>query len=140
MISAETKLRPASTTMASVSKQGGTQTGAVIGGGGAGLAFGLNQGFDFSTTASISRWTKTNLDEMERHGKVVGRCGWTGWRRIRKRSFFFGCISRPALYYHPPETYSANVAASVRREIAFAMNRSATFRFLKEKGIYQNHR
>src|SRR5712671_4121281 len=66
------KLSPLQPTLASVLKQAGYQTGAVIGAAVLDSRFGLNQGFDFYYDRfDFSRLQESNLEEMERPGNVV---------------------------------------------------------------------
>src|SRR5271167_2805 len=66
------KLGALQPTLASVLKQAGYQTGAVVGAAVLDSRFGLNQGFDFYYDHfEFSRLDEANLDEMERPGNVV---------------------------------------------------------------------
>src|SRR5262245_36597449 len=66
------KLNPSQPTLATVLKQHGYITGAVIGSAVLDSRFGLNQGFDFYYDHfDFSRLLETNLDAMERPGNVV---------------------------------------------------------------------
>src|SRR5260370_19271548 len=66
------KLSPIQPTLASVLKQSGYQTGAVIGAAVLDSRFGLNQGFEFYYDHfDFSRLDEANLDRMERPGNLV---------------------------------------------------------------------
>ena len=144
------KLSPLQPTLASVLKQAGYQTGAVVASAVLDSRFGLNQGFDFYYDHfDFSRLDESNLDEMERPGNVVAdvALNWleklAGKRplRIRKRSSSFGCTSttRTSRITRPSLTASEYAAQPYDGEIAFADEQvGRLLRFLKEKGIYQN--
>jgi arylsulfatase A-like enzyme len=69
---AANKLNPAQPTMASVLKEHGYTTAAVIGSAVLDSRFGLNHGFDFYYDHfDFNRLLETNLEEMERPGNVV---------------------------------------------------------------------
>src|SRR5258708_2641542 len=66
------KLSPQQPTLATVLKQSGYATGAVVASAVLDSRFGLNQGFDFYYDHfDFSRLEEANLDEMERPGNVV---------------------------------------------------------------------
>jgi arylsulfatase A-like enzyme/Tfp pilus assembly protein PilF len=136
------KLSPLQPTLASVLKQSGYQTGAVIGAAVLDSRFGLNQGFDFYyDNFEFSRLDEANLDEMERPGNVVADVAldWLG-KNSQKKFFFWMHLYDPHYPYHPPEPYSRDYAAQpYDGEIAFADEQVGRLvKFLKEKGIYQN--
>jgi len=136
------KLSPLQPTLASVLKQAGYQTGAVIGAAVLDSRFGLNQGFDFYYDHfDFSRLDEANLDEMERPGNVVAdeALDWLG-KNSQKKFFLWMHLYDPHFPYHPPEPYSREYAAQpYDGEIAFADEQvGRLLRFLKEKGIYQN--
>jgi arylsulfatase A-like enzyme/Flp pilus assembly protein TadD len=136
------KLSPLQPTLASVLKQAGYQTGAVIGAAVLDSRFGLNQGFDFYYDHfDFSRLDEANLDEMERPGNVVAdeALDWLG-KNSRKKFFLWMHLYDPHFPYHPPEPYSRDYAAQpYNGEIAFADEQvGRLLRFLKEKGIYEN--
>jgi arylsulfatase A-like enzyme/Tfp pilus assembly protein PilF len=136
------KLSPLQPTSASVLKQAGYQTGAVIGAAVLDSRFGLNQGFDFYYDHfDFSRLDEANLDEMERPGNVVADVAldWLA-KNSDKKFFFWMHLYDPHFPYHPPEPYSREYAAQpYDGEIAFADEQvGRLLRFLKEKGIYQN--
>src|SRR3984893_12976920 len=136
------KLSPLQPTLASVLKQAGYQTGAVIGAAVLDSRFGLNQGFDFYYDHfDFSRLDETNLDEMERPGNVVAdeALDWLG-KNSQKKFFLWMHLYDPHFPYHPPEPYRREYATQpYDGEIAFADEQvGRLLRFLKEKGIYQN--
>ena len=136
------KLSPLQPTLASVLKQAGYQTGAVIGAAVLDSRFGLNRGFDFYYDHfDFSRLDETNLDEMERPGNVVADVAldWLA-KNSQKKFFLWMHLYDPHFPYHPPEPYSREYAAQpYDGEIAFADEQvGRLLRFLKEKGIYQN--
>jgi arylsulfatase A-like enzyme/Tfp pilus assembly protein PilF len=136
------KLSPLQPTLASVLKQAGYQTGAVIAAAVLDSRFGLNQGFDFYYDHfDFSRLDEANLDEMERPGNVVADVAldWLS-KNSQKKFFLWMHLYDPHFPYHPPEPYSHEYAAQpYDGEIAFADEQvGRLLRFLKEKGIYQN--
>src|SRR5258708_5166519 len=141
------KLSPLQPTLASVLKQAGYQTVAVIGAAGPDSRVGLNQGFDFYYDHfDFSRLDEANLDEMERPGNVVADVAlhWLekDWlaKNSQKKFFLWMHLYDPHFPYHPPEPYSREYSAQpYDGEIAFADEQvGRLLRFLKEKGIYQN--
>ena len=136
------KLSPLQPTLASVLKQAGYQTGAVIAAAVLDSRFGLNQGFDFYYDHfDFSRLDEANLDEMERPGNVVADVAldWLA-KNSQKKFFLWMHLYDPHFPYHPPEPYSREYAAQLYDgEIAFADEQvGRLLRFLKEKGIYRN--
>ena len=136
------KLSPLQPTLASVLKQSGYQTGAVIAAAVLDSRFGLNQGFDFYYDHfELSRLDEANLDEMERPGNVVADVAldWLA-KNSRHKFFLWMHLYDPHFPYHPPEPYATEYAAHpYDGEIAFADEQlGRVLRFLKEKGIYQN--
>ena len=136
------RLSPLQPTMASVLKQAGYQTGAVIAAAVLDSRFGLNQGFDFYYDHfEFSRLDEANLDEMERPGNVVADVAldWLA-KNSQKKFFLWMHLYDPHFPYHPPEPYSREYAAQpYDGEIAFADAQvGRLIQFLKEKGIYQN--
>jgi len=141
------KLSPLQPTLASVLKQAGYQTGAVVASAVLDSRFGLNQGFDFYYDHfDFSRLDESNLDEMERPGNVVAdvTLDWLekDWlaKNSGKKFFLWMHLYDPHFPYHLPEPYSREYAAQpYDGEIAFADEQvGRLLRFLKEKGIYQN--
>ena len=136
------KLNPQQPTMASVLKQAGYQTGAVIAAAVLDSRFGLNQGFDFYYDHfDFSRLDEANLDEMERPGNVVAdvTLDWLA-KNSGKKFFLWMHLYDPHAPYHPPEPYSHEYASQpYDGEIAFADEQvGRLIRFLKDKGLYQN--
>jgi arylsulfatase A-like enzyme/Tfp pilus assembly protein PilF len=136
------KLSPLQPTLASVLKQAGYQTGAVIAAAVLDSRFGLNQGFDFYYDHfDFSRLDEANLDEMERPGNVVADVAldWLA-KNSQKKFFLWMHLYDPHFPYHPPEPYSREYTAQpYDGEIAFADEQvGRLLRFLKEKGIYKN--
>jgi len=141
------KLSPLQPTLASVLKQAGYQTGAVIAAAVLDSRFGLNQGFDFYYDHfDFSRLDETNLDEMERPGNVVAdvTLNWLekDWlaKNSQKKFFLWMHLYDPHFPYHPPEPYTKEYASHLYDgEIAFADEQvGRLLRFLKDKGLYQN--
>jgi arylsulfatase A-like enzyme/Tfp pilus assembly protein PilF len=136
------KLSSLQPTLASVLKQAGYQTGAVIAAAVLDSRFGLNQGFDFYYDHfEFNRLDEANLDEMERPGNVVADVAldWLA-KNSQKKFFLWMHLYDPHFPYHPPEPYSREYAAQpYDGEIAFADEQvGRLLRFLKEKGIYKN--
>jgi arylsulfatase A-like enzyme/Tfp pilus assembly protein PilF len=136
------KLSPAQPTLASVLKQAGYRTGAVIAAAVLDSRFGLNQGFDFYYDHfDFNRLDEANLDEMERPGNEVADVAldWLA-KNSQKRFFLWMHLYDPHFPYRPHEPYRREYAAQpYDGEIAFADEQvGRLLRFLKEKGIYQN--
>jgi arylsulfatase A-like enzyme/Flp pilus assembly protein TadD len=140
------KLSPAQPTLASVLKQAGYQTGAVIASAVLDSRFGLNQGFDFYYDHfEFSRLDEANLDQMQRPGNVVADVAldWLqkDWltKNPQKKFFLWMHLYDPHFPYQPHDPYSGEYAAQpYDGEIAFADEQvGRLLRFLKEKGIYQ---
>src|SRR5580704_17606543 len=103
------KLNPSQPTLASVLKQHGYATGAVIGSAVLDSRFGLNQGFDFYYDHfDFNRLDEVNLDEMERPGNVVAdvTLDWLqkDWlaKNSQKNFFLWMHLYDPHFPYHPP--------------------------------------
>jgi arylsulfatase A-like enzyme/Flp pilus assembly protein TadD len=136
------KLSPLQPTLASVLKQAGYQTGAVIGAAVLDSRFGLNRGFDFYYDHfDFNRLDEANLEEMERPGNVVADVAldWLA-KNSQKKFFLWMHLYDPHFPYHLSEPYSREYAAQpYDGEIAFADEQvGRLLRFLKEKGIYRN--
>jgi len=136
------KLSTAQPTLASVLKQAGYATGAVVAAAVLDSRFGLNQGFDFYYDHfDFSRLNEGNLDEMERPGNQVAdlTLDWLG-TNWQKKFFLWMHLYDPHFPYNPPEPYRTEYAGRLYDgEIAFADAQvGRVVRFLKEKGIYQN--
>ena len=136
------KLSPQQPTLATVLKQNGYTTGAVIAAAVLDSRFGLNQGFDFYYDHfDFSRLDEANLDEMERPGNLVADqvLDWLG--KISQKKFFLWMhLYDPHYPYHPPEPYSREYAdRPYDGEIAFADEQVGRLvSYLKDKGLYQN--
>src|ERR1035438_48734 len=133
------KLSPQQPTLASVLKQAGYQTGAVVAAAVLDSRFGLNQGFDFYYDHfDFNRLDEANLDQMERPGNVVADVAldWLA-KNSQKKFFLWMHLYDPHAPYHPPEPYSREYTAQpYDGEIAFADEQvGRLLRFLKEKGI-----
>jgi arylsulfatase A-like enzyme/Tfp pilus assembly protein PilF len=136
------KLSPLQPTLASVLKQSGYRTGAVIAAAVLDSRFGLNQGFDFYYDHfEFSRLDEANLDEMERPGNAVADVTLDWLAKNSQHKFFLWMhLYDPHFPYHPPEPYATEYATHpYDGEIAFADEQlGRVLRFLKEKGLYQN--
>src|SRR5213594_824736 len=136
------KLNPAQPTLASVLKEHGYNTAAVIGSAVLDSSFGLNHGFDFYYDHfDFNRLLETNLDEMERPGNVVADAtlDWLS-KNYQKKFFLWMHLYHPHYRYRPPSPYSEQYADRLYDgEIAFADAQVGRLvRFLKEKALYQN--
>jgi arylsulfatase A-like enzyme/Flp pilus assembly protein TadD len=136
------KLNPGQDTLASVLKQHGYVTGAVIGSAVLDSRFGLNQGFDvYYDHFDFNRLQESNLEEMERPGNVVADVAldWLGKNRNNK-FFLWMHLYDPHYPYLPPAPYSEEYKERpYDGEIAFAdaqVGRLVTF--LKANGLYRN--
>jgi len=139
---ADNKLNPAQPTLASVLKDQGYTTGAVIGSAVLDSRFGLNHGFDFYYDHfDFNRLQESNLDEMERSGNVVADVAldWLG-KNYQHRFFFWMHLYDPHYPYRPPAPYSEEYKdRPYDGEIAFADAQvGRLLRFLKDKGLYAN--
>lgn len=136
------KLNPQQRTLASVLKQSGYVTGAVVASAVLDSRFGLNQGFDFYYDHfDFSRLEESNLDEMERPGNIVADqvLDWLG-KNSQKKFFLWMHLYDPHYPYHPPDPFSREYAdRPYDGEIAFADEQvGRLLRFLKDRGLYQN--
>jgi arylsulfatase A-like enzyme/Flp pilus assembly protein TadD len=136
------KLNPAQPTLASVLKDQGYTTGAVIGSAVLDSRFGLNHGFDFYYDHfDFNRFQESNLDKMERPGNVVADVAldWLG-KNYQHRLFFWMHLYDPHYPYRPPTPYSGEYKDRLYDgEIAFADAQvGRLLRFLKDKGLYAN--
>src|SRR6202453_4164235 len=136
------KLSPLQPTLASVLKQSGYETGAVVAAAVLDSRFGLNQGFDFYYDHfDFNRLDEANLDEMQRPGNVVADVAldWLG-KNSQKKFFLWMHLYDPHFPYHLAEPYSREYAGRpYDGEIAFADEQvGRLLRFLKAKGIYKN--
>jgi len=136
------KLSPQQPTLASVLKDHGYATGAIIGSAVLDSRFGLNHGFDFYYDRfDFSRLQESNLEEMERPANVVvdQTLEWLG-RNYQNKFFLWMHLYDPHYPYRPPPPYDQEYASHpYDGEIAFAdAQMGRLLRFLKEKGVYQN--
>jgi len=136
------KLNPTQPTLASVLKQQGYVTGAVIGSAVLDSRFGLNQGFDFYYDHfDFSRLQESNLEEMERPGNVVADVAldWLGKNRGSK-FFLWMHLYDPHYPYRPPAPYSEQYKDRLYDgEIAFADAQvGRLIAYLKAKDLYRN--
>jgi len=139
---ADNKLSPTQPTLASVLKDNGYATGAVIGSAVLDSRFGLNHGFDFYYDHfDFSRLQETNLDEMERPGDVVAdrAIDWLD-KNYQKKFFLWMHLYDPHYPYRPPSPYSEEYKdRPYDGEIAFADAQVGRLvRELKDKGVYAN--
>ena len=136
------KLNPQQPTLASVLKQAGYQTGAVIAAAVLDSRFGLNQGFDFYYDHfDFNRLDEANLDEMKRPGDLVADVALDWLANNSQRKFFLWMhLYDPHLPYHLREPYSRDYAAQpYDGEIAFADEQvGRLIHSLREKKIYEN--
>ncbi|HWY19807.1 MAG TPA: sulfatase-like hydrolase/transferase [Candidatus Acidoferrum sp.] len=136
------KLSPGQSTLASILKQHGYTTGAVLGSAVLDSRFGLNQGFDFYYDHfDFSRLQESNLEEMERPGNVVADVALDWLAKNRTNKFFLWMhLYDPHYPYRPPSPYSEQYKdRPYDGEIAFAdaqVGRLVTF--LKTNGLYRN--
>ena len=136
------KLSANQPTLASVLKEQGYATAAVIGSAVLDSRFGLNRGFDFYYDHfDFSRLDESNLDEMERPGNQVAdtTLDWLG-KNYQKKFFLWMHLYDPHYPYRPPAPYSEEYKERpYDGEIAFADEQvGRLIGFLKEKGLYQN--
>src|SRR6266849_4753480 len=139
---AANKLSPTQATLASVLKDNGYTTGAVIGSAVLDSRFGLNRGFDFYYDHfDFNRLQESNLDEMERPGNVVADTALDWLAKNNQKKFFLWMhLYDPHYPYRPPAPYSEQYKdRPYDGEIAFAdaqVGRLITF--LKANGLYRN--
>jgi len=136
------KLSDSQATLASVLKNHGYATGAVVASAVLDSRFGLNRGFDFYYDHfDFNRLQEANLDQMERPGNVVAdvTLDWLS-KNYQKKFFLWMHLYDPHYPYQPPEPYSTEYKEHpYDGEIAFADEQvGRLIRFLKEKGLYQN--
>ena len=135
------KLSAQQPTLASVLKEHGYTTGAVIGSAVLDSRFGLNHGFDFYYDHfDFNRLEESNLDEMERPGNVVAdeALAWLS-KNYQRKFFLWMHLYDPHYPYRPPAPYNHEYASHLYDgEIAFADAQvGRLIRFLKEKNLYQ---
>jgi arylsulfatase A-like enzyme/Flp pilus assembly protein TadD len=136
------KLNPKQPTLATILKQQGYTTGAVIGSAVLDSRFGLNQGFDFYYDHfDFNRLQESNLDAMERPGNVVTDVAldWLG-KNAQGKFFLWMHLYDPHYPYRPPAPYSEQYKdRPYDGEIAFADAQfGRLISFLKAKGFYDN--
>jgi len=139
---AANKLNPTQPTLASVLKEHGYATAAVIGSAVLDSRFGLNRGFDFYYDHfDFNRLQESNLEEMERPGNLVAdvTLDWLS-KNYSKKFFLWMHLYDPHYPYRPPAPYSEKYKASpYDGEIAFADTQvGRLIRFLKSKDLYAN--
>ncbi len=139
---AANKLGPGQPTLASVLKEHGYVTGAVIGSAVLDSRFGLNRGFDFYYDHfDFNRLQESNLEEMERPGNVVAdlTLDWLS-KNYQKKFFLWMHLYDPHYPYRPPSPYAAEyMDRPYDGEIAFADSQvGRLIHFLKSKGLYAN--
>ena len=139
---AANKLGSTQPTLASVLKQHGYTTGAVIGSAVLDSRFGLNHGFDFYYDHfDFNRLQESNLEEMERPGNLVAdvTLDWLS-KNYQKKFFLWMHLYDPHYPYRPPAPYADEYKDHpYDGEIAFADAQvGRLIRFLKSKGLYAN--
>src|SRR5258708_22147115 len=136
------KLSPSQPTLASVLKQHGYTTGAVVGSAVLDSRFGLNQGFDFYYDHfDFNRLQESNLEEMERPGNLVANVALDWLAKNRTNKFFLWMhLYDPHYPYRPPAPYSEQYKdRPYDGEIAFADAQvGRLIAFLKANGLYRN--
>jgi arylsulfatase A-like enzyme/Flp pilus assembly protein TadD len=139
---AANKLGPGQPTLASVLKEHGYTTGAVIGSAVLDSRFGLNRGFDFYYDHfDFNRLQESNLEEMERPGNLVTdvTLDWLS-KNAQKKFFLWMHLYDPHYPYRPPAPYASEYKdRPYDGEIAFADSQvGRLIRFLKSRGLYAN--
>ena len=136
------KLGPNQPTLASVLKDHGYTTGAVVASAVLDSRFGLNRGFDFYYDHfDFNRLEESNIEEMERPGNVVADVTLDWLQKNYQTKFFLWMhLYDPHYPYHPPAPFSTEYKdRPYDGEIAFADQQiGRLIRFLKEKNLYQN--
>ena len=136
------KLSDAQPTLASILKEHGYATGAVVASAVLDSRFGLNRGFDFYYDHfDFNRLQESNIDEMERPGNVVANAALDWLSQNYQRKFLLWMhLYDPHYPYQPPAPYDAEYKDHpYDGEIAFADQQvGRLLAFLKEKGLYQN--
>ena len=134
-------LNPLQPTLATLLRQHGYTTGAVVGSAVLDSRFGLNQGFSFYYDRfDFNRLQEQNLDQMERPGNVVmdEALKWLK-QQTRKKFFLWVHLYDPHGPYRPPSPYSErHKEQPYDGEIAFADAQvGRLLSFLKAQGLYQ---
>jgi arylsulfatase A-like enzyme/Flp pilus assembly protein TadD len=136
------KLNATQPTLASVLKQQGYATGAVIGSAVLDSRFGLNRGFDFYYDHfDFSRLQESNLEEMERPGNVVADVALDWLSKNHASKFFLWMhLYDPHYPYRPPAPYSEQYKdRPYDGEIAFADAQvGRLIAYLKANDLYRN--
>jgi len=135
------RLGAQSVTMASVLKEKGFTTGAVVASAVLDSRFGLNRGFDFYYDHfDFNRLEEANLDEMERPANIVADLAldWLA-HHSNQRFFFWMHLYDPHYPYNPPAPFSTEYQSHpYDGEIAFADSQvGRVVDFLKAKGLYE---
>ena len=136
------KLNASQPTLASVLKENGYATGAVVAAAVLDSRFGLNHGFDFYYDHfDFNRLDESNLDEMERPGNIVADTAldWLS-KNSSKKFFLWMHLYDPHYPYAPPAPYSEEYKDHpYDGEIAFADAQvGRLIAFLKSKSLYKN--
>lgn len=136
------KLNPKQSTLASVLKEHGYATGAVVGSAVLDSRFGLNRGFDFYYDHfDFNRLQESNLDDMERPGNIVADQT-LSWLDTHYKSKFFVWMHLydPHYPYRPPAPYNEQYKDRLYDgEIAFADAQiGRLIAFLKAKDLYRS--
>ncbi len=136
------KLGPNQPTLASVLRDHGYTTGAVVASAVLDSRFGLNRGFDFYYDHfDFNRLEESNIEEMERPGNIVADVA-LDWlqRNYQKKFFLWMHLYDPHYPYHPPEPFGSEYKdRPYDGEIAFADQQVGRLvRFLKERNLYRN--
>ena len=139
---AANKVNPTQPTLASVLKEHGYATAAVIGSAVLDSRFGLNRGFDFYYDHfDFNRLQESNLEEMERSGNLVAdvTLDWLS-KNYQKKFFLWMHLYDPHYPYRPPAPYAAEYKdRPYDGEIAFADAQvGRLIGFLKSRGLYRN--
>jgi arylsulfatase A-like enzyme/Flp pilus assembly protein TadD len=128
-------------TMASILKQKGYATGAVVASAVLDSRFGLNHGFDFYYDHfEFNRLQESNLDEMERPGNIVADQALEWLRRNPSGPFFLWMhLYDPHYPYQPPSPYAEEYKSHpYDGEIAFADEQvGRVVRFLKDRRLLE---
>ncbi|MGE5207660.1 MAG: sulfatase-like hydrolase/transferase [Chlamydiota bacterium] len=134
------RVNPQQPTLASILRQRGYATGAVLGSAVLDHRFGLNQGFDFYYDHfDFSRLEDANLDLMKRPGNVVvdQALEWLA-ANSGKPFFLWVHLYDPHTPYQPPPPFDREYQGRpYDGEIAFAdLQLGRLLRFLKQKQLY----
>jgi arylsulfatase A-like enzyme/predicted negative regulator of RcsB-dependent stress response len=135
------RLGAQSLTMASLLKENGFTTGAVVASAVLDSRFGLSRGFDFYYDHfDFNRLQEANLDEMERPGNLVADLA-LDWltHNSSQRFFLWMHLYDPHYPYTPPAPFSTEYQSHpYDGEIAFADAQvGRILQFLKSKGLYE---